>query len=302
VLLRAFDLIEVVKDTSCCGAAVFLSPDHMHLLLLPFRVFRRFVDERCAQAAAALSFSTLLSLVPMIAIAVVIISRLPFAEGLSKALEQFLLANLLPDRAGNIIVKYVGEFTRKTQHLPLVGGLALIATALIQMLTIEHTFNAIWEVRESRPLLRRIAMHLLALLLGPLLFGGSLVVTTFIASTSLGLVEEPFWAKADLLKAVTFALMAALFALVYWAVPNRRIVRWHAACGGLLAALGFALMQRLFGLYVAKLPTYAVIYGAFAAIPIFLLWLYLSWAVILVGALVVAELPSRPPTRRGESR
>jgi len=269
----------------------------MHLLLLPFRVFRRFVGERCAQAAAALSFSTLLSLVPMIAIAVAIIARLPFAEGLSKALEQFLLANLLPDRAGTIIVKYVGEFTRKTQHLTLIGSVALIVIALAQMLTIERTFNAIWEVRENRPLLRRIAMHLLALLLGPLLFGGSLALTTYIASASLGLIEEPFWAEADLLKLVTFTLMTAMFALLYWAVPNRRVVRWHAACGGLLAALGFAVMQRLFGLYLAKLPTYAVIYGAFAAIPIFLLWLYLSWAVILVGALVVAELPARRPSR-----
>jgi membrane protein len=234
----------------------------------------------------------------MIAIAVLIIAHLPFADGLSKALEQFLLANLLPDRAGSIIVKYVGEFTRQTQHLTLVGGLALITTALVQMLTIEHTFNAIWEVHESRPLLRRLAMHMLALLLGPLLFGTSLVATTFIASASYGLVEEPVWAKADLLKAVTFAFMAATFALVYWAVPNRRIVAWHAAFGGLLAALGFSVMQRLFGLYLAKFPTYAAIYGAFAAIPIFLLWLYLSWAVILIGALVVAELPSSPRARR----
>ena len=271
----------------------------MHSLLLPFRVFRRFVDERCAQAAAALSFSTLLSLVPMIAIAVVIIARLPFAESLSKSLEQFLIANLLPDRAGTVIVKYVGEFTHKTRHLTLIGGLALVATALVQMLTIEHSFNAIWGVRENRPLLRRIAMHLLALLLGPLLFGGSLAAATFVASASFGLIEEPFWAKADLLKAVTFAFMTALFALLYWAVPNRRVIPWHAACGGLLAALGFGLMQRLFGLYLAKLPTYAVIYGAFAAIPIFLLWLYFSWAVILVGALVVAELPARARGRRG---
>ena len=274
----------------------------MHLLLLPFRVFRRFIDERYAQAAAALSFSTLFSLVPMIAIAVLIIARLPFADNLSRGLEQFLLANLLPDRAGSIIVKYVAEFTRKTQHLPLIGGIAFMATALVQMLTIEHTFNTIWEVRESRPLLRRIAMHMLTLLLGPLLFGGSLALTTFIASASFGLVDEPFWAKADLLKAVTFAFMAGIFALVYWAVPNRRIVPWHAACGGLLAALGFASMQRLFGLYVVKFPTYAVIYGAFAAIPIFLLWLYLSWAVILLGALVVAELPPKPLTRRRVSR
>jgi membrane protein len=271
----------------------------MHPLLLPYRVFKRFVGERCAQAAAALSFSTLLSLVPMIAIAVAIIARLPFADGLSRSLEHFLLANLLPERAGGIIVKYVGEFTRKAQQLTLIGGLALIATALVQMLTIEHSFNAIWEVRENRPLLRRVAMHMLALLLGPLVFGGSLALTTFIASASYGLVEEPFWAKADLLKAVTFAFMTAMFALLYWAVPNRRVIPWHAVCGGLLAALGFALMQRLFGLYLAKLPTYTVVYGAFAAIPIFLLWLYLSWSVILVGALVVAEIPSRPPVRRG---
>lgn len=274
----------------------------MHPLLLPFRVFRRFVVDRCAQAAAALSFSTLLSLVPMIAIAVAIIARLPFAEGLSKALEQFLLANLLPDRAGAIIVKYVAQFTLQTRQLTLIGVLALVATALVQMLTIEHTFNAIWDVRENRPLLRRIAMHLLALLLGPLLFGGSLAVTTYVASASFGLVQEPIWAKADLLKAVAFAFMTAMFALLYWAVPNRRVVAWHAACGGLLAALGFALMQRLFGLYVAKLPTLAVVYGAFAAVPIFLLWLYLSWAVILIGALVVAELPAKPSTRRGAGR
>ena len=262
-------------------------------MLLPFRVYRRFVDERCAQTAAALSFSTLLSLVPMIAMAVIIIARLPFAEGLSKSLEHFLLTNFLPDRAGTIIAKYVGEFAHKTEHLTLIGGLALGATALVQMLTIEHTFNAIWQVKENRPLLRRIAMHLLALALGPLLFGGSLVITTFIASASFGWVEEPLWVEADLLKALTFAFMTALFALLYWAVPNRRVVAWHALCGGALAALGFVLMQRLFGLYVAKLPTYAVIYGTFAAVPIFLLWLYLSWSVILIGALVVAEIPDK---------
>lgn len=264
---------------------------------LQFRVIRRFVDERCGQTAAALSFSTLLGLVPMIAIAVAIIARLPFAEGLSRALERFLLANLLPDRAGAIIARYVGEFARQAEHLTLIGGLALAAIALVQMLTIERAFNAIWRVRESRPLLRRIAMHTLALLLGPLLFGGSLAVTTFVASASLGLVDQPYWAEADLLKTVAVVFTASLFALLYWAVPNRRIVAWHAACGGALAAAGFGLMQRLFALYVARLPSYTVIYGAFAAIPIFLLWLYLSWSVVLVGALVVAELAAKSAPR-----
>ena len=230
----------------------------------------------------------------MIAMAVAIIARLPFGEGLSKALERFLLNNLLPERAGSIIAKYIGQFAHQSEQLTLIGGLALAATALVQLLTIEHAFNGIWRVRENRPLLRRIAMYLLTLLLGPLLFGGSLALTTFVASASFGLVEDPRWAEADLLRLVTFSFMATLFALLYWAVPNRRIVAWHAACGGLLAAFGFGLMQKLFALYLARLPTYAVIYGAFAAIPIFLLWLYLSWGVILVGALVVAELAAKP--------
>ncbi|MFA6312017.1 MAG: YihY family inner membrane protein [Sterolibacterium sp.] len=271
----------------------------MYSLLLPYRVYRRFVDERCAQTAAALSFSTLLSLVPLVGMAAAIMVRLPFAENLSKSLERFLLANLLPDRAGVIIVRYVGEFVNHTEHLTLIGSLALAATALVQMLTIEHTFNAIWRVREGRPLLRRIAMHSLTLLLGPLLFGGSLVLTTFIASASFGLVERPVWVEADVLKIVAFVSMAMLFALLYWAVPNRRVVPWHAVCGGLLATLGFGSMQKLFALYIAKLPTYTLIYGAFAAIPVFLLWLYLSWGVVLVGALMVAELPQRGATRRG---
>ena len=272
----------------------------MHSLLLPYRVYRRFVDEHCAQTAAALSFSTLLSLVPMIGMAFTVIARLPFGESLSKSLERFLLANLLPDRAGAIIVRYVGDFVNQTGHLTLIGSLALAATALVQMLTIEHTFNAIWRVRENRPLLKRIAMHMLTLLLGPLLFGGSLVITTFIASASFGLMEKPIWVEADVLKLVTFVFMTTLFALLYWAVPNRRVVPWHAACGGLLATVGFGSMEKLFGLYVAKLPTYTLIYGAFAAIPVFLLWLYLSWSMILVGALVVAELPARA-VRRAKS-
>jgi membrane protein len=271
----------------------------MHVLLLPYRVYRRFVDERYAQTAAALSFSTLLSLVPMIAMAVTVIARLPFGASLSKSLERFLLANLLPDRAGAIIVKYVSEFVNHTERLTLIGSLALAATALVQMLTIEHTFNAIWRVRENRSVLQRVAMHLLTLLLGPLLFGGSLLVTTFIASASFGLVEKPNWVEADVLNVVTFVLMATLFALLFWAVPNRRVVPWHAACGGLLATLGFGSMEKLFGLYLAKLPTYTLIYGAFAAVPVFLLWLYLSWGVILIAALVVAELPSGRARRRG---
>ncbi len=267
----------------------------MHWLLAPFRlVFRvagRFRAERLAQTAAALAFATLLGLVPMIAVGLGLLAYFPFADGMSIALQKFLLANLLPEKAGTVIAKYLGQFAHRATRVTMVGLAALAATALMQMLTIEHAFNAIWKIKAKRPLLRRLAMHLIALLLGPVAFGGSLAFISFVAGISFGFVNEPAWVSAAFFRTLSIAFMAALFALLYWAVPNRQISRWHAGTGGFLAALGFLAMQRLFGLYVANFPAYTVMYGAFAVVPIFLVWLYLSWGVILVGALVVAELP-----------
>jgi membrane protein len=268
----------------------------MRWLFAPFRlivsVVRRFHAERLAQTAAALSFATLLGLVPMIAVGVGLLSHLPFAEGMNAALEKFLLANLLPEKAGGVIAKYVGQFAHRASSVTWLGLAALTATAVMQMLTIEHTFNAIWNIKAKRPWLRRLAMHLIALLLGPLVFGGSLAFISFVAGISFGLVNEPSWVSATFFRGLSFVFMAGLFALLYWGVPNRPVSRGHAITGGTLAALSFVAMQRLFGDYVARLPAYTVVYGAFAAMPIFLAWLYLSWTVILVGALVVAELPS----------
>jgi len=279
----------------------------MRLILAPFRlvanVARRFHTERYAQTAAALSFATLLGLVPMFAIGAVVISSLPFGSGLGAALEKFLLTNLLPDKAGAVVAKYVGQFAHRAERVTLVGGLFLAVTALIQMLTIEHAFNAIWKIRTARPFFQRLAMHLVALLVGPLAFGGSLVAITYLASVSFGLVDEPYWLNTFVFKFLPFVFMTALFALMYWAVPNRPIRPAHAITGGLLAAAAFTLMQRLFSLYVAKLPTYTIVYGAFAAMPVFLIWLSASWGIILVGALVTAELPRAlaGPTRQNQA-
>lgn len=267
----------------------------MRWLLAPFRlVFRvvlRFSSERLAQTAAALSFATLLGLVPMIAVALGLSSHFPFGAGMNAALQKFLLANLLPEKAGTVIAKYIGQFAHRAASVTLFGLLALVVTAVMQMLTIEHAFNAIWKIKAKRPWLRRLAMHLIALLLGPLVFGGSLAVVSFVAGISFGLVDEPSWVSAAFFRGLSFVVTAGFFALLYWGVPNRSIPRWHAAGGGVFAALGFVAMQRLFGAYITHLPAYTVVYGAFSAVPIFLAWLYLSWTIILVGALLVAELP-----------
>ena len=262
-------------------------------LRLVLRTARRFHGEHCAQAAAALSFATLIGLVPMIAGAFALISLLPTGVGLSSALEKFLLANLLPDKAGVIIAKYIGQFASRAGRVTFLGIVVLGATALMQMLTIERAFNQIWRVKSSRPLLRRLAMHGIALLLGPLAFGASLAAISFVVGVSLGFVDEPYWVSSFLVRGLLpFAFMSTLFGLLYWGVPNRLVSPWHAAFGGAMAALGFAGLQKLFTLYIATGFTFnAVVYGAFSAFPVFLLWLYASWSVILVGALLVAELP-----------
>lgn len=265
------------------------------VILTPFylvaNVARRFGDERCAQAAAALSFATLLGLVPMLIVAAVLIEHLPFAINLGATLEKFILGTLLPEKAGAVIASYLGQFAQRAEQVTWIGLGVLALTALMQMLTIEHAFNAIWKVKRQRPWLKRLALHLLILLVGPLVFGGALASITYLASASFGLIEESGWMQSAFARAMPVFFLAALFSLLYWALPNRPVSRWHAGLSGVLAALAFVGMQRLFALYVVKFPTYALVYGAFVAVPIFLLWLYLSWSVILVGALLTAELP-----------
>lgn len=226
----------------------------------------------------------------MLVVAAALIEILPFGIKLSAALEQFLRATLLPEKAGDVIAKYLGQFAQRAGRVTWIGLAVLGATALLQMLTIERAFDAIWKVRKQRPWVKRLGLHLLALLLGPLVFGGALVSTTFLVTASFGLVDEPRWVRIAFSEILPLAFLALLFSLLYWGLPNRPVSRWHAGIAGSLAALAFIGMQRLFALSVVKLPTYALVYGAFAAVPIFLLWLYLSWSVILVGALMTAEL------------
>ena len=264
----------------------------LHPIRLVAAVMRRFRAERYAQTAAALSFTTLLGLVPMLVVGAALIEILPFGIKLSSALEQFVLTTLLPEKAGTVITKYLGQFAQRADRVTWVGLAALAVTALLQMLTIERAFDAIWKVQHRRFWHKRIGLHLLTLLVGPLVFGGALASTTFLATASFGLIDEPHWVRVAITQAVPLVFLALLFGLLYWALPNRVVSRWHAGLSGGFAALAFVGMQRLFALYVVKLPTYALIYGAFAAVPIFLLWLYLSWSVILVGALVTAELPN----------
>lgn len=254
------------------------------------RCIARFREERCAQAAASLAFTTLLALVPLVTVALVLITHFDLFSALGTVLRNFLLANLLPEKAGKVIAAYALQFSQKAGRLTILGMTMLVATALLQLLSIDRVFGRIWRVRQPRPLFRRILVYLGVLLLGPVVVGGCVAAATYVLTASLGLVDEPRWMTHFLLKALPALLLAAMCGLIYYAMPYRPVAPRHALVGGLVAACGFLLLQRGFGIYIAAFPGYTLIYGAFATVPIFLVWLYLSWLVVLVGALTTAIL------------
>ncbi len=255
-------------------------------------IAERFTATDCPQVAGSLTFTTLLSLVPLVTVTIGIFSGLPGIDRLGESLRDFLLNNLLPERAGNIVATYALQFSQKAARLTLIGIAMLAVTALMLLSTIERVFNQIWGVRRPRPLLLRITVYWFVLTLGPVILGGSIVATGYVAATSVAWSSGLPWIGEIAARLLPPVLLGGLFTFLYYAVPNHPVRVLHALAGGIAAALAFLLMQRAFGMFITHFPTYTLIYGTFAALPIFLVWMYLSWIVVLLGALVSASLPT----------
>lgn len=260
---------------------------HPFLLL----VRRRFKEDRCVQFAASLTYTTLLALVPIVTIALTVLSAFPVFTDLMTQLKVFILSNFVPVSAGKIISVYMQQFSQKAAHLTALGIGLLAVTAFVLMLTIDHAFDVIWRVRRKRPLLRRFLIYWAALTLGPLLIGASLSLTSYLVSLPLGLTKGVPVVGMVTLKIVPVVLTIFAFALLYRMVPSRPVLPHHALVGGVVAGIAFELMKKVFALYVTHFPTYTLVYGAFASVPLFLIWIYLSWLVVLSGAVIAAALP-----------
>ena len=254
-------------------------------------VARRFFEDRCSQVAASLTYTTLLALVPTVTIALTLISAFPVFERFVQAVKAFIIANLVPVAAGKIVTEYMGEFSANAASLTALGIVLLAVTALMLMFTIGDAFNVIWRVRRARPLWRRFLIYFVMLTLGPILVGASITLTSYLVGLSRGWIEGTPFSDRLSLKMVPAGLTTMAFTLLYLIVPNRPVRPLHALMGGVIASVVFELMKRIFAAYVANVPTYSLVYGAFASFPIFLLWLYCSWVVILLGAVITAALP-----------
>jgi membrane protein len=253
-------------------------------------LWRRFEDDRCMQIASSLTFTTLLAIVPIITIALTLITAFPVFAELTKQLETFLVENVLPESARTIVL-YTQEFAENAAKLTALGLFFLFVTSIIVLMTIDQAFNEIWRVPRPRSTFQRVVIYWTLLTLGPVLIGASLSLTSWVVSVSMGVVKDIPYAGKLLLRIVPMILTACAFALLYVTLPNRRVLVRDALTGGFLAAAAFEAMKFGFAIYITQFPTYTLVYGAFAAVPIFLLWIYLSWLVVVLGAAATAVLP-----------
>ena len=274
------------------------------MLDLTRSTIRRARQVRLPQAAATLTLTSALSIVPLLAVGFALFNRFPVFRPLEVAIEQHLLKSLLPADISGAVLKYLHQFAANASGLTLLGSLFVLAGAVMMLLTVEAALNQMWDIKKARALPRRLGLYLLMLAVGPALVGASLWATTTVLGASMGLVRSVPQPLAFGLDLAPIALCSVSLASLFHWLPNAQ-VRWRdAIVGGMLGGLALELGKRGFTVYLIEGPTYRSLYGAFATLPVFLLWLYFSWLVTLSAALVTAHLghatgPRGRPARAG---
>src|SRR5690606_25139301 len=227
-----------------------------------------------------LTYTTLLSLVPLLTVALALSTAFPAFDRTMEGFLDWVPENFLPDAGLGVVVEQLNPFTDSVGRLTTVGVIGIGVTSILLMLTIDDVLNRIFRVERKRPVVQRVTMYWTVLSLGPLLIGAGISMTSTLVVGSLGRVNLDEFAQF-LLRLMPFVLTWLALALLYIIVPNRRVPVRHALAGGFVAGVVFELAKRGFAVYVAHFPTYALVYGAFATLFIFLLWVYVSWLIVL---------------------
>lgn len=252
--------------------------------------FQRARAERLPQVAGSLAFTTLLSSVPLLAASFALLREFPVFKNLRVALQELLLRRLLPADIAQTVLKYLNQFAYNAKGLNWTGSLILLGTAVAMLLTVENALNQMWKVRRNRPLHKRVGLYLLMLAIGPPVLGLSLWASSYLLAASAGLIGPLPRALAFVFDLGPLLLGVAAMSGLFYFVPNAPVRLRDAIAGGVIASVAFELGKRGFAMYLVKVPTYKTLYGAFAVLPMFLLWVYFSWLVALLTAMTTANL------------
>jgi membrane protein len=260
---------------------------------LAIKNFCRFIASRIQtdnilRVASSLSYTSLIALVPLIAVGLAIFSAFPVFDDIRTQLQDNLIQNLLPS-IGKEVVLYLNDFVSATAKLTTVGVIGIAVTAILLLSTIENSFNYIFKVYKPRSIKTKITLYWTVITLGPLLYGVGFSLKGYFFALQKLFPEE--FVGQSCLQAVLPNLFTLLtLVMVYTLVPNRKVKFWHAFWGAVTAMLGFFLMRKFFSTFIASSVAYTTLYGAMAAIPLLLVWLYLNWAVVIFGASLTAAL------------
>ncbi|WP_151804039.1 YihY family inner membrane protein [Acinetobacter bereziniae] len=247
-------------------------------------VIRRFEADRCRDQAGSLTYTTLFAVVPMLTVFLVIISSIKALEPARQQLQQMIYSNFLP-KTSIAFDKAFNVFTENSSNLTVIGVLFLFITTVLMLTSIESVFNRIWRVKETRNGIIGFMRYWTIISLGPILLGSGFVISSTLASMNV-LSNNFAGYEVDgtaLFAVISFALTTLGFFILYWTIPNRSVPLKAAAIAGVFGAVAFELLKNLFGFVMTNFTSYTLVYGAFAAVPIFLLWIFLSWNIVLLG-------------------
>ncbi|PHS20088.1 MAG: hypothetical protein COA86_02025 [Kangiella sp.] len=245
-------------------------------------LFSRFKADKCSSVAAELTVTSLLALVPLTTLVFALLALIPNFEDIALKLQQFVFAYFVPT-SGDSIQNHLIEFVNKAKSMSGLGFLMLFITALMMMRTIDRSFNHIWKIKKTQTKVRTFLVYWAVLTLGPIALGASIFITSYINSLPLiseVVSQENFWFKTLL----PFFMASIAFSVMYLVIPNRKILISHAIYSGFVSALLFELAKSGFGIFIKYFSTYELVFGALASIPLFLIWIYVSWNIVLFGA------------------
>jgi membrane protein len=262
---------------------------------------QRFREDRLGLTASSLTFTTTIAMVPFFTVALALFTVFPMFSTMQGRVQRWLIESLIPDNIARQVLGYLNQFASKASGLGVAGLVVLLVTAIALILTIDKTLNNIWRVRTPRPFAQRVLIYWAAITLGPLVLALSLSTTAYVFSVSRDVVGR------GMLKLVfdtfEFVLLAGGMASLYHYVPNTHVKWPHAWAGGIFVAAAIEIAKRVLAYYLSLVPTYSVLYGAFAIVPILLVWIYVAWVIVLLGAVTAAYLPSllTGVARRGDT-
>ena len=258
------------------------------------RIVRAALKDNLLHVAASLSFTTILAIVPLLAVTLSLMTAFPIFSEFENALQQFLRQQFLPEEFSATVMNYLDEFVSKASGLSAIGGVFLFITSVLVIMSIDDALNDIWHVKRQRPIGQRLLIYWAVITLGPVVLGASLWASSSMVQQALSFQDSGAMIPAQAVAAwLPFVISWVGCTLLFLTVPNCPVGYKVALAGGFISSLLFQAIKLGIGVYLANIPTYTVIYGAFSVLPTFLVWIYMSWLAFLFGAVVAANLPKQ---------